>query len=82
MCQWEANGNPLAGYRMGVSPTNHVPLTPTPGAGGGVEKSPFEKAAKWLEIDENLNGARLITQFLALNLCLEQFTVVTKTPNE
>ena len=38
----------------------------------GVEKSPFEIAAKWLEIDENVNAARLIRHFLALKRRHEQ----------
>ena len=37
-----------------------------------VEKSPFEIAAKRLEIDENVNGAHLVRHFLAQNVCLEQ----------
>ena len=31
MCQWGANRNPWAGYRMGPSPTPHAPLTPQTG---------------------------------------------------
>ena len=34
-------------------------------------KTPFQIAAKWLEIDENVSTACLIRHFLALNLCLE-----------
>ena len=36
------------------------PLTPKQ----GVEKSPFQIAATWLEIDGNVNGAHLRTHWL------------------
>ena len=62
---------------MGVSsngpipdPPNTSPLTPKQ----GVEKPPFRIAAKWLEIDENVNRAQLIKHSLALSLCAEQCT--------
>ena len=47
-------------------------LQVTPNPKLGVEMSPFQIVAKWLEINENVNRARLIRHFLALNLCLEQ----------
>ena len=65
MCQWGAIRNPLVGYRIGLSPTRASPPTPNL----GVEKSPFQIAAKRLEIDENTNRARLIKHFIVLNLC-------------
>ena len=56
MCQYGTNRN-LAGYRMGLTPTprHHNPKL-------GVEKPPFQIAAKRLKIDENVNRARLIRQ--------------------
>ena len=48
MCQWGANIDPWAGYRMGLSQT-----PPIPNQAGGVKKSPFQIAAKRLEIDKN-----------------------------
>ena len=55
MCQWGANMNAWAGYRMGLFPTQ-VSLTAKP----GVEKSHCKIATKQLEIDENVNSARLV----------------------
>ena len=46
MCQYGANGNQWTGYRMGQP---RPPLPPNP-PNRGVEKSPFEIAAKRLEI--------------------------------
>ena len=44
MCEWGANSNPWAGYRIGPS---RPPRSPNSQTGGmGVEKSPFEIAAK------------------------------------
>ena len=43
-----------------------------------VEKSPFHIAAKRLEIDVDVNKARLIRRFLALNLCLELLSPKSK----
>ena len=79
MCQWGANINPWAGYRVNPSPTPRV--SPNPQT-EGVEKSTFQIAAKLLEIDENVNRARLVRHFTTLNLCLEQYTDFAKAPNE
>ena len=46
------------------------------------KKIPYLIAAKQLEMDENVKRARLITHFLALNLCLEQSCSFCQTPNE
>ena len=59
MSQWGANRNPFAGYRMGVSQTPY-PTKP----GRGVKKSPFEIAAKRLEIDEKVNREHFRTHSL------------------
>ena len=55
-----------------------VLLTPKP----GVEKSPFEIAVRRLEVDENVNRARLVRHFLALNLYIKQSYIFAKAPNE
>ena len=62
MCQWWANRNPWAGYRMGPSPTPHVPHNPP---NRGVNKPPFEIAAKSATIDwehhvQSLSGLIII----------------------
>ena len=64
---------------MGLSQTSRAP---NPKLGRGSEKSPFQIAAKWLEIDENVNSACLIRHFLALNEGLENRTAFAKAPNE
>ena len=64
MCQRGDNRNSLLGYLMSLP--SRIYLTPKQ----GVEKSRFEVAAKRLEIEENVNIARV--KRLALNLCLEQ----------
>ena len=71
MCQW----NPWAGYRMDPGPP-HLIKTPKP----GVEMSPFETTVKSLEINENVNRARLIRHFLGLDLCLEQSYSFRQSP--
>ena len=68
------NRNPWVVYGLADLPPR--PLTHKP----GLEKSPFEIASKRLEIDENVNRARLIRQFLALNLCHEQSYSFRQTP--
>ena len=67
MCQWGANGNP----------DPHV--SPNPKL--GVEKYRFQIVPKRLEIDENVNRARLARAFLAVNLCLEQLYSFRQSPN-
>ena len=66
MCQQGANRNPWTGYRTGLSQTPVSAITPKMGA----ENYPFQIAVKRLEIDENVNGARLIRYFLTMNLAL------------
>ena len=65
MCQWEANSNPWAGYRWCFFPTPCISFNPQ----CGVRKSPLKLQVKQLEIDENVNRARLITLNLSLNNC-------------
>ena len=48
-----------------------LPTSPLP-TEAGVEKSPFQTAPKRLEMDENVNSARLIRHFLSLKWCREQ----------
>ena len=48
----------------------------------GVEKCPFQIAAKRLKIDVNVNRARLIRHFLVLNLRLEQSYNFRQAQNE
>ena len=58
----------MSGLSNRPIPNPHALLTPK----SGIKKSPFEIAAKRLEIDENINRARLIRHFLAFNLCHKQ----------
>ena len=55
MCQWWANRNPLAGYRMGRFPTRHGPSSPHPQTGG--RRSPFQISANRLALVDNVNRA-------------------------
>ena len=64
---------------MDFTPNPHVALTLLTGA---IEPPPFEIAAKRLEMDENVNRARLITHFLALIYALNNRRVFAKAPNE
>ena len=72
MCQLEANRIPQVGYRTGSTYPNPKP--------GCQKVSLSQIPAKLLEVDENVNGARLIRHFLALNLCLEQSYSFCQTP--
>ena len=66
-CQWGANRkNTMGGYRTGLSTSPQTSRLV-------VKKSPFQIAAKWLEIDGDVKRVRLVRHFLALNLCLEQW---------
>ena len=47
LCQWGANRNPWVGYWMDPFPTSTAPIPPL---NWRAEKSPFEVAAKWLDI--------------------------------
>ena len=67
--------SPWVGYQMGP-PQPPTFLAPKPWP----EKSSFEIAAKWLEIYENVNRARLTRHFLALHLCLEQAYSFRQSP--
>ena len=55
----------MGGLSSEPIPNPHVPQTEAP-LSEVVDKSPFQFAAKWLEINENLNRARVIRHFLAL----------------
>ena len=64
-------------------PIQDPPRPSNPQNRGGVEKCPFEIAAKRLEINENVNRPRLIRHFLALNLyALNNRTAFANAPNE
>ena len=54
--------NPWMAYRIDLSPITTSLLTPK----DGDEKSPFQIAAKRLELDESVNRACLVRHFLAL----------------
>ena len=70
----------MGGLSNGSIPEPHVRPDPT---NRGVEKSPFQITAKWMEIDEHANRARLIRHLLALNLCIDQsYSFLSKPPNE
>ena len=79
MCKRGANLNPWAAYRMFPPPTPSLaPLVPKP----GIEKYPFEVAAKGLEANENVNRAHLIRHFLTKSDVVNNRTAFTKAPNE
>ena len=77
MCQWGANRNLLAGYRMGPSVTPTASLTPKP----GVEKSPFQISANQLEIFENVNWTHYFRiHGLVVKWCNEQSCSFHQSP--
>ena len=57
------------------------PRPPNPQT-GEVVNAPFQIGAKRLEINENVNRARLIRYFLAPSVSLENRSVFAKAPNE
>ena len=79
MCQWGANRNPWAYYRIDLPPDPNVTFNPP---NRGVAKYPFEIAAKRLEIDENVKRAHLRTHWLAVNDAMNSRTAFAKAPNE
>ena len=69
MCQWGANRNPWAGYRMGLSRpprSTSVPLQT------GGRKVPFQFSAKQLEVVENVNRTHFRIYRLVVEWCNEQ----------
>ena len=64
ICQWGANKNPWAGYRMGLS---YVSITPK----AAVKKTPFNLQSNGWD-DENVKRAHLSTLWLAVLRCHEQ----------
>ena len=68
----------MSGLSNGLIPDSYVPAIPKR---VGVEKSPFQIAAKQLEIDVSTEHI-LLRHFLALNVGFENRTAFAKAPNE
>ena len=72
------NGELIGTHVSAIEWAYPQPQSPTPGS----PKFPFQIAAKRLDIDENVNRARLFGHFLALNICFEHRTAFAKVTNE
>ena len=71
----------MGGLSNGPIPDPHVPHNYSNRR--TIEKSPFQIAAERLEVDENVNRARSVRHFLALNFyLLNNGTAFAKTQNE
>ena len=76
MYQWQLIG--IHGWAIEpVYPHPHISTNPQI---GGFENSPSQVAAQWLEINENVDQARLTRYVLALNSCRKQSQSFRKIP--
>ena len=77
MCQWGAYKEPMGRLSNRPIPDTTYPRHVSHNPQTGVEKFPFQIAAKRLEIDESVNRTHLVRHFLALNRI-----AFSKAPNE
>ena len=77
MCQWWANRNPRASYRMGPSQPPYGRPKPL---NGGVKKSPFQIWTNQLEVDKNVNRTHFRIRRLVVKWRNEQLYSFRQSP--